>query len=140
MTISQASEKLNISVQALKNWIRLDKIEAFQVREEIYFTHKDIKETIEKINLGELEYLKARRNKSFKKGNSIYLNYIRNNEVIEQISNIVNKYNSLNLKSNFVDAIVVEYAIKFIIDLCEIDYITYKSYIYEYLQKKIRFR
>ena len=78
LTLEQLCEYLKISVATGRNWLRLGRMEAsFWKGKHAYFTKEDSEKIKEALMSGENDLLKSRRNKRYKKGTSLYKDYIK---------------------------------------------------------------
>ena len=122
--------QLNISVATLRNWIKLKKITKYKdIDNKKYFSKKQIDDIKKSIHSNKTA-LKSRRNKIYKKGNSLYTDYINKNsknipnilEIIKQIENGKIKINNITILS-----LIFDLSIKLLLSKNKISNIDYNN-------------
>lgn len=94
LSLDVLCQKLSISINTGKNWIRLKKIkpQRWEMGKPL-FSHTYVTTVEQQLTSGKLEHLKSRRNKKYISGNTLYASYLRavsaNLPIVEQMLSLI---------------------------------------------------
>ena len=116
LSLDVLCQKLSISINTGKNWIRLKKIkpQRWEMGKPL-FSHTYVTTVEQQLTSGKLEHLKSRRNKKYISGNTLYASYLRadsaNLPIVEQMLSLISS-DKKDLSELEIRSILCECALK----------------------------
>lgn len=97
MTLLQVCQRLSISEQTARNWIRLGRLSL--LRDEKFFSKRQVEDLAKRIESGEENLLKSRRNKREIRGRKLYKGYVKNAESEKMVGRLVECFPNVDEKT-----------------------------------------
>lgn len=113
-SLNEAADCLHVSTATVRNWIKTNKIkaDAYNGKQPCFLRSKIIQLKSDIIS-GKNTSLKSRRNKEYSIGNSLYCSYVSpTSPNIKFMSELFDSLNGISLTKNYINAILLQCAIK----------------------------